>query len=104
MEKLKVQSTQMPETVEVFPTKDCFMRRNIEKVEDEYGEHFEYDEVFFISDLTKEEIESDFDAWYEFGQEWKPDEPKPVANWRERMEAQMTYTAIATKTYLKEGE
>ena len=98
MESLNVRSNERPKTVEVFPTKDCFMRKNIVDVEDEDGKHFEYDEVFFISDATEEEIESDFDTFYETAKDWQPPVISPTPTWQERMEAQVTLTALLTKT------
>ncbi len=96
METSKVTSSQAPITVEVFPTKDCFMRKNIERIEDEDGVHFEYDEVYFISDATAEEIESNFDYYWEKGRVWTDEE----ITWQDRMEAQITYTALKTGTLI----
>ena len=103
MKTLRVQSSIRPEAVEVFPTKDCYMRKNIVEVEDEYGTHFEYDEVLFKSDATKEEIEADFDTWYEFGVHYGEPQPEPPT-WEEKMEAQVTYTALMTDTLLESLE
>ena len=60
----KVNSSIRPIEVEVFPTKHCYMRKNIVQIQSEEGEYFEYDEVFFISDATKEEIEANFDTFW----------------------------------------
>lgn len=61
----KVNSSQAPIVVEVFPTGHCYIRKNIEEKEDEEkGKYFEYDEVFFVSDATVEEIEADLDTYW----------------------------------------
>lgn len=101
MENQKVQSSQIPKTVEVFPTKDVFMRKNITEVEDEDGKHFEYDEVFFISDATQEEIEADFETFYQLGKEYNP-HPTQKPTWQDWAEAQMTYTAVMTGTLINQ--
>ena len=62
-----VNSSIRPAEVEVFPTKHCYMRKNIEQIQSEEGEYFEYDEVFFISDATKEEIEANFETYWANG-------------------------------------
>lgn len=98
MENSNVTSSERPVEVQVFPTKDCFMRRNIKEVEDENGMHFEYDEVYFISDATAEEIANDFETFWETGRIWTPEKP----SWQDRMEAQMTYTAMMTGTLINQ--
>ena len=99
MENPNVRSNERPKTVEVFPTKDCFMRKNIVEYEDEEnGKYFEYDEVFFISDATKEEIEADFETFYKNAKDWQPPAVTPTPTWQERMEAQLTLTALLTGT------
>lgn len=100
MEKKDVRSFQEPEVVEVFPQKDCYMRKNIIEHEDEEnGKYFSYDEVFFISDATKEEILADFDTFYEAGKEYNPT-PADEPTWQDRIEAQVTLTALATGTLI----
>ena len=101
MENKNVRSSEAPKIVEVFPTKDCFMRKNVVKHEDEDGEYFEYDEVFFISDATEEEISSDFDTFYQTGKEYNPI-PAQKPTWQDRIEAQMTYTAVKTGTLINQ--
>ena len=60
MLRKKVNSSQAPIEVEVFPTGHCYIRKNItEKEDEEMGKYFEYDEVFFESEASKEEIEAD---------------------------------------------
>ena len=64
----KVNSSQEPRAVEVFPTGHCYMRKNITQKEDEeQGTYYEYEEVLFVSDATKEEIEADFDTFWANG-------------------------------------
>lgn len=95
-----MRSSSRPEAVEVFPEHDCYMRKDIEEHEDEEnGRYFEYNEVFFISDATKEEIEADFDTFYNVGKEYNP-YPPVEPTWEDRMEAQMVYTATMTGTLI----
>ncbi len=102
METLNVRSSLRPESVDVFPDHDCYMRKNITEHEDEEnGKYFEYDEVFFISEATKEEIEADFDTFYQTGREYNPYPPMDPT-WQDRMEAQMTYTALMTGTLINQ--
>lgn len=101
MENLNVRSATRPKEVEVFPAKDCWMRKNITEHEDEEnGEYFEYDEVFFISDATEAEIEADFDTFYNVGRDWQPPVEPVEPTWQQRIEAQLTYTAHMTGTRL----
>ena len=98
METSKVTSSQTPVLIEVFPTKDIFLRKNVVEVTDEDGTHFEYDEVYFKDDATAEQIEADFDTYWEKGRIWTGEE----ASWQDRMEAQMTYTAMMTGTLINQ--
>ena len=65
MLRKKVNSSQAPIEVEVFPTGHCYIRKNItEKEDEEMGKYFEYDEVFFESEASKEEIEADLETFW----------------------------------------
>lgn len=99
----KVNSSIRPETVIKFPNGECRMAKNIAEIDDEYGKHFEYDEVFFITGATKEEIEADFDTFWEIGVDYGKPQPEPPT-WEESIEAQVMYTALVTDTLLEEEE
>lgn len=60
-------------------TAEVWMRKNIQQTTtaDEDGENLEYtyEEVYFRTTATKEEIEGNFESYWESGQGWEPDVP-----------------------------
>lgn len=67
MLRKNVVSSVSPELVEVFPTKECYMRKNVAEEETEEGVIFRYDEVSFKTEETKEEIEGNFNKYWLIG-------------------------------------
>ena len=52
----------------------AWMRKNIEEVTDEEGVQYSCDEVFFKTGASKEELVSDFEAYYNYGATWEEEE------------------------------
>lgn len=74
--KVKAEFTERPETMVFEPgTKNrVWLRKNIAEEARNDGEHetaeFTADEVYFETSASKNEIEADFDSWYDFGEGW----------------------------------
>lgn len=74
--KVKAEFTERPDVV-VFESGDknrVWLRKNIAEEVRSDGEHeaaaFTADEVYFETSAEKNEIEADFDSWFEFGESW----------------------------------
>lgn len=49
-----------------------WLRKDIKKVKDEDGNiSYQANEVYFETSATKEEVETDFDKYFEFGKTWE---------------------------------
>ena len=81
----KVYSAERPDPVLKMANGECRMARNIEEHNDEEnGKYLDYSEVFFMTDAEKQEIESDFEAYWNIGEEWGKTEEEIL---REKAEA-----------------
>ena len=98
----KVNSSFRPDPVMKLH-RECRMAKNITEIVDGESVSFEYDEVFFITDATVEEIEANFETYWQIGVDYGKPEPEP-ATWEEMIEAQVVYTALMTDTLLEEEE
>jgi hypothetical protein len=93
----------MPEELQYNPLKDgiaeVWIRRNIQRVmaahsdeNDEENMEYIYDEVYFCTTSTREEIESDLEYYWKSGQEWNPSIPESDKQKIERLEQELSET------------
>ena len=66
--------------IEDHDINDAWLRKNIAEVHNADGEgtHWEADEAYFKTHATAEEIEDDFDGYFEEASGWTPEADVPV--------------------------
>ena len=80
----RVNCGEMPQPITIGSRdnlKDVWLRTNVEEVIDEDGNKtYDCDEAYFRIEAaecpTEEDLEDNFEIWFEFAAEWK--EPKPL--------------------------
>lgn len=78
-----------------------WMRRNVREVPDEYGCHYDCDEVYFETSAGLSAISADEERFWRVGVKW-PEQESPEADRLDRIEAQSLYTALMTDTLIEE--
>lgn len=74
--KVKAEFTERPESMvfEAGNKNRVWLRKNIVDEVRNDGEHeytaYSADEVYFETSAGKDEIEADFDSWFDFGESW----------------------------------
>lgn len=70
-----VQSDRKPEALAYFllPSgiADVYIRDNVHMTDGEEGQYYEYDETYFQTTETREDIEENLDTWKEYGAAWE---------------------------------
>lgn len=79
----KTEYSQRPEKVYVEEHEkgnDAWLRQNITEIPDVEGDgtHWEADEAYFKTFATEEEIEEDFDGYFDEASGWEPEKDSPV--------------------------
>lgn len=75
---ISVQSNTRPEDIAYYMqdtgVAEVYLRENIMETDGDDGPGYEYDEIYFQTEETRESIETNLAAWKEYGAEWEPGE------------------------------